>query len=262
MRKITLLLILLLAFTLRFYQLGNFPNSIDWDEAALGYNAYSILKTAKDEYGIFLPLQFKSFGDYKPPFYVYSAIPSVAFFDLTEFAVRLPSAFFGFLGVVFVYLLVKQLFPSLNKKYHYLILFLLAISPWHIQFSRVAFEANTGLTWFILGTLLFMRISVNRWNLLFSAIAFVISVYSYHSLRLVTPIFVCGLIILFRQEILKRRKVLLLTSLFILISLFPLILLMSQGVGARFSSVSNIKPETLNDSIDSIVYDDTNVIVY
>ena len=42
------LLIILLAAFLRFYQLGQNPPSLDWDEASLGYNSYSLLRTGKD----------------------------------------------------------------------------------------------------------------------------------------------------------------------------------------------------------------------
>ena len=49
-------LIVLIAGFFRLYQLGDVPPSPDWDETALGYNAYSISKTGKDEYGIFMPL--------------------------------------------------------------------------------------------------------------------------------------------------------------------------------------------------------------
>ena len=82
---------LLLGFYLRIHNVANMPNGLTWDEAALGYNAFSILKTGRDEFGKFLPIIFKSFGDYKPGLYVYLAVPSVAIFGLTEFATRLPS---------------------------------------------------------------------------------------------------------------------------------------------------------------------------
>ena len=54
-----LILILILAAVLRFYQLGQNPPSLDWDETAHGYNAYSILKTGRDEYGYKFPLYFR-----------------------------------------------------------------------------------------------------------------------------------------------------------------------------------------------------------
>ena len=109
-----MLVILALALFLRFYQLGVNPPSLDWDEASLGYNAYSILKTGADEYGNFLPLSIRSFDDYKPPLYVYLDVPSVAVFGLNEFGVRFTSALIGFLSVIAVYFLVKEIFETMG----------------------------------------------------------------------------------------------------------------------------------------------------
>src|SRR3989344_5777104 len=105
MKKLLIVLIVLLAAILRFYQIDSNPPSLYWDEASLGYNAYSILKTARDEHGTFLPLtNFAAFGDYKPPGYIYVTVPAVWIFGLTEFAIRFPSAFFGTLTVLITYL--------------------------------------------------------------------------------------------------------------------------------------------------------------
>src|SRR3990167_10549491 len=141
--------ILVLAFILRFYKLGEIPLSLDWDENSNAYNAYSILKTGRDEYGNFLPITNRSFDDYKPPLYMYLDIPAVAFFGLTPFAARLPSAVFGFLTIPLIYLLAKWTFQANTKQKMLIVsgqlsnikgetialvaMFLLAISPWHIQ---------------------------------------------------------------------------------------------------------------------------------
>src|SRR5258706_10515409 len=101
--------IIILAIVLRFFQLGTNPPSLDWDEASIGYNAYSILKTGADEYGNKLPSTIRSFGDYKPPVYIYLDVPSVAFFGLNEVGVRFPSALFGSLSVLVMYFLAKEL---------------------------------------------------------------------------------------------------------------------------------------------------------
>ena len=101
--------IVLIAVFLRVWDLGNTPPSPDWDETALGYNAYSILKTGRDEYGNFLPLTIRSFDDYKPPLYVYVAIPFVAFLGLDTWVVRLPSVVAGVLAVIGTFLLVQEL---------------------------------------------------------------------------------------------------------------------------------------------------------
>src|SRR3989338_6516297 len=173
---ILLILIIIVASALRLWQLGKVPSSPDWDEVALGYNAYSILQTGKDEYGKFLPIVLRSFDDYKPALYSYLTIPSILIFELNVFAVRLPSAIFGIISVVATYLLVKELFSMKSSfeiqsskeiskekndwKLEILALLsagLMAISPWHIQFSRVAFEANIGVALNVFGILFFLK---------------------------------------------------------------------------------------------------------
>ncbi|KKQ96399.1 MAG: hypothetical protein UT23_C0032G0001, partial [Candidatus Woesebacteria bacterium GW2011_GWA1_39_12] len=57
--------VILLALFLRVYKLGDIPPSINWDEAAVGYNAFSIANFGRDEWGNVFPLVFKSFEDYK-----------------------------------------------------------------------------------------------------------------------------------------------------------------------------------------------------
>src|SRR5580700_7288876 len=101
-----LILILVIGLALRLWQLGSVPISPDWDEAALGYDAYSIIHTGRDEFGAFMPVVLRSFDDYKPALYAYLSIPTVAIFGLTTFAVRLPSAVMGMVGILAIYFLV------------------------------------------------------------------------------------------------------------------------------------------------------------
>ena len=172
-----IVLILIVAFFLRFYQLGENPPSLTWDEAAWGYNAYSLGTDGKDEFGRFLPLDYiESFGDFKPPVYAYLDVIPVKILGLSEFAVRFPSALFGVLTVLIAYFLVKTLFhlrgvhPHLAKasggesatsevskaeNIALLSAFLLAVSPWHIMLSRAAFEANVATFFIVLGVFLF-----------------------------------------------------------------------------------------------------------
>ena len=104
-----LIIILLIAFILRFWQLGSIPMSLNWDEAAWGYNAYSIGREGRDEFGVSYPYKYiESFGDFKPPVYAYLASIPVKFLGLNEFATRSPSALFGFLTVLLTYFFHKQ----------------------------------------------------------------------------------------------------------------------------------------------------------
>lgn len=121
------------------------PSSLTWDEVSWGYNAYSLGLDGRDEFGRFLPLTYlESFGDFKPPVYAYLTIIPVWLFGLNEFSTRFASAFFGSLTVFVTYFLVKSIFKE--EKYVESIslfsAFFLGISPWHVNLSRAAFEAN------------------------------------------------------------------------------------------------------------------------
>ena len=111
MKKYFLILIILLAFVLRFYKLSTYP-ALNADEAAIGYNAYSLLLTGKDEHGNSWPIHFQSFNDYKPGLYFYIVLPFVKAIGLNEWAVRIPGAALGVLTVLVIYLLAKELFKS------------------------------------------------------------------------------------------------------------------------------------------------------
>ncbi len=192
-----LLVILILAGILRFWSLSSNPPGLTWDEAALGYNAYSIWQTGKDEYGAVLPLNLKSFGDFKPAVYAYLDVPFVAILGLNEFAVRLPSVIFGIATVALIYFLVKALFK--NEHLALFSSFFLTISPWHIQFSRPAFEANVALFLNLLGTYLFIRGLNQKKLFLWGALVWGIALFTYQGSRVFLPILVAFLIISFRK---------------------------------------------------------------
>ena len=103
-----LVLAILLGSVLRLWNISNYPQ-LNADEAALGYNAYSLLNTGKDEFGTFWPLVFRSFDDYKPGVYVYLTLPFVKVFGLNPLAVRLPSLILSVVSILFLYLLVIEL---------------------------------------------------------------------------------------------------------------------------------------------------------
>ena len=101
----------------RIYALDKSPQTVGFDEASLGYNAYSILKTGKDEYGTSYPLSLRSFNDFKPALYAYLAIPFIYLFGLNDASIRIPSAILGTLSLVFLFLILR----GLGKPRHFLI---------------------------------------------------------------------------------------------------------------------------------------------
>jgi 4-amino-4-deoxy-L-arabinose transferase-like glycosyltransferase len=210
-KYIWLFLITLIGGFIRYWQLGNFPPSLNWDEVSHGYNAYSILKTGMDEWGVRFPFIFKAFGDYKLPVYIYLTTIPVWIFGLNAFAVRLVSALAGTLAIPGIYLLFKKLFPEPRTENFALITaFLLAISPWHFFISRPALEANLALTFIIFGfyfLLSFLRRqepinnSTKYFDLLFSSILLGLSLHTYNTARVFVPLMLLATIFIFRKEI-------------------------------------------------------------
>ncbi len=220
--KIWLFLIVFLAGILRFYQIDKIPVSLYWDEAASSYNSYSIAQTGRDEYGNFMPLLFRSFEDYKMPGNIYLTAISVKLFGLNEFATRFSSAFLGVLTVLITYFLAYKLIEK--KKVALLASFLLAISPWHIQFSRTGFEANVGLFFVVLGIWLFLKgLNQHKWYI-FSMFIFGISLYFYRSIHVFLPLMIIALFITCKEDLFKRmnRRLLILGVIVLIIIAIPI----------------------------------------
>lgn len=235
MKKIILILILAVGLTLRVWGLNSAPPGFNADEASLAYNAYSLLETSKDEWGESFPLVFKSFSDYKPGIYVYLAMPFVASLGLNELAVRLPSIILGSLSVLLIYFLSKEIFNKETVNLSSALL--LAISPWHIHFSRGAWETNLA-TFFILGGIISFLWGVKNFKWFFlSVISFTLSMYSYQSTRVIVPLLLLSLILIYRKNLINKQIIF--PAIFLVILLIPLALIIFSGKGyARFQGVS------------------------
>ncbi len=239
--KIFLILIVTLGFFLRVIAVDKFPAGFNADEAAIGYNAYSIIKTGRDEYGEILPLSFKSFGDYKPGLYFYFVLPFVAALGLNEFAVRIPSVLLGTGMIILVYLIAKQIFKSPASGVAAALL--LAINPWAIHFSRGGWEANAATFFITLGVYLFIKGLEKFKYIFFSLLSFLVSIYLYQSPRLVVPLLILGFIIIFWKELFALIKKHYKRTLISLVILFFLSLpvafqFLSGGGSERFQGLS------------------------
>lgn len=199
---ILLLVIFAVAFFVRFYRLGEIPFGLQQDETSIGYNSYSILETVKDEHGQTFPLYFKAFGEYKLPVIIYSSILPIKLWGLSEFSVRFISGLTGFITVVVFYFLVSRLFPKNEKMPVLFATALFALNPWHIHFSRGAFEVTPALFFIVAGTYCFIRFSENKNQLwIIGSIAlFVLSMYTYNIARLFSPAVFLFLFFLYRKK--------------------------------------------------------------
>jgi len=113
-QKVFILLLtgLILSFVFRVILLTESPPGLFCDEASFGYNAFSIAETGRDEHGVFLPVFFEAFGDFKNPVYVYILVPFVKLLGLSVFSVRFTSAFIGIgsvlLFIAFLFVITRE----------------------------------------------------------------------------------------------------------------------------------------------------------
>lgn len=245
--KLVIFLILLAAALLRLPLLDQLPAGVTIDEAGQAVSAYSILKTGADEWGDFLPLNPRGFGDYKPPLFMYLLVPSVAVFGLTETAVRLPSAIAGILTVWIMFFLVRDLFKSRNAGL--LASLMLAISPWHVYYSRLGWESNIGLMFFVLGIWLFVKGMEKGKFLGLSMLSFSLSALSYHSFKLLVPLMVLGLGLIFWRQVKQVGKKTFISAGAVVL-IFSLILgygFIFSGASRRASDQAIVKEENLGE---------------
>lgn len=216
------LIIIVLAILLRFIGLSILPATLNRDEAAIGWNAYSILKTGRDEHNQFLPLNFQSIGDYKMPLYIYATILPVKFFGLNEFSIRFWSAVAGVISVVAVYLITKNPWAGL----------FMALNPWAIFYSRIAYEANLALALFLVG----LWLLINKKTL--GYIFWLLSCLAYSSALIFIPIFFLFFYWHYKPKLL---------STLIFISLFTLIFINLWQVSRHKQNITIFSDPTLID---------------
>lgn len=245
MKNLILYLVLFAAAVLRFTSLNVYPYGFTPDEASFGYDAYSIMQTGKDQWGNSFPLVLKSFGDYKPPLYSYLSIPFIGVFGLNSTAIRMTNAFFGTVAVFVTYLLAGELgsLTGFSKKSgHRLQLIsagLLAVSPWHVMMSRGAFEANLTTFFLPLGLYLFLRSFKKERLLSLAALTFGLNLFTYHSARLVTPLFLGLLVLMFKDRLRDLAKGTKITSISVFaVFLFLALYTISLGGAQRAKDLS------------------------
>jgi len=245
---IFLFILIFFSLGLRVYKLGSLPSGILPDEASFGYNAYSVLKTGKDEHGVSYPLIFKAFGDQKLPAYVYSLIPSIKIFGLNNFAVRLPSAIAGVFITLAIFFLLLEF--GFTKELSLIGSLIAATCQWLIILSRFAFESNLGLLFFILG-ILFFFISYRKNKLVLmvlSGLFFGLTWYSYIAYRLITPLILFSFVVIYmrNKKFINKYGVILFIS--FIVTICPLIISTFSNQGqARY------KQAVLNSNLGTVL---------
>ena len=248
--KLIFILILLVALFLRLWQLDKFPVSLNWDEISHGYNAYSLIKTGQDQWSKSWPIfNFRAYGDYPTTLNMYLSMPFIYLFGLNEWTTRIVSALCGFGLVIVSYFLGKEIFKDQKKSY--LLMLLVALSPWTLFTSRAVFQSTVAQFFLSLG-ILFLIKSLKKINLILPGIIFTsLSTYAYHNTKIIVPILFIAYIFIFIKQIkinfIKNLKPFLISLIFLFVLITPqLINVFNQEAQARSRWVFAINPATIN----------------
>ncbi|OGY09753.1 MAG: hypothetical protein A2782_02860 [Candidatus Blackburnbacteria bacterium RIFCSPHIGHO2_01_FULL_43_15b] len=234
---------------MRLWQLDRVSVSLFGDELDVGYHAYSILKTGRDYSGNFLPIHFQSLAEWRTPLYLYSVVPTVALFGVSPWGVKLPAAIFGILGVWVFYLFIRQI--TGKQGIALLCALVLALSPWHVQYSRAGFEVTQLLTLYIAGIYFFLRGLKNGKWLFPSAVFLALTPWAYSTAKLFLPLTFAALVLIWRRDLLKLpRKQLIIAALCFAIVAAPIAFSTVFGGGAqRFNYISIFSDPTMSPEI-------------
>jgi len=209
-KRTIIFLILTLALYLRLYDISRIPPSPSLDEVSIGYNAYSMLHTGKDEYGNAFPILLRAYDDFRPALYAYLVVPFVWMLGLTPIAVRLPSVLLGVLVVYVTYRIGRMIgFKYFGDdgigRFSALIL---AISPWHIYISRLGHEVNAGLAFMTLGVYFFLSFVIDKKHshIIWSAVWFALSLHGYQSQKIIAPLLLFVGAMLYRHELAAKIR--------------------------------------------------------
>ncbi|MCP6719928.1 MAG: glycosyltransferase family 39 protein [Patescibacteria group bacterium] len=194
----TLVFIIFLALFFRLFDLKNTPPGLYPDEAMNGNNAVEALEETSPTGGfkVFYPENNGREGlfmNIQAGFLSLTKLISPGGLINEPWALRLPSALFGILTVLGVFFLTKELFG--NYEIALLASFLIAISFWHINFSRIGFRAIMApafLTWALYFLLLSLRKN-SKWFLpALGGLIYGLGMHSYIAYRATPLLIVLG----------------------------------------------------------------------
>ncbi len=180
--------ILLLASFFRLYQLDILPPGLYPDEAMNANDALDTLESG--DYKVFY-----SENNGREGLFVWLIAFSFKIFGPAPWSLRLVSAIFGILTVLGLYLLSSQLF---NRKIALLSSFLLAVSFWHVNFSRIGFRAVL-VPFLLCFSFYFLFRAFEKkivWDYIWAGIFFGLGFYTYIAFRV--AVLILGVVVLWQ----------------------------------------------------------------
>jgi 4-amino-4-deoxy-L-arabinose transferase-like glycosyltransferase len=204
-----LLLIILccsIGILLRTILFGVIPPGLNQDEAAAGYEAYSLLLTGKDKWGNIWPGYFIAWGAGQNVLYSYLLLPIIHVFGLNTLSVRSINLIFGIISIPLLYQFTKN---TVSNKVAYAVAFLIAINPWHIMLSRWALESNLLPFFTLLGFYTIdkaLKLNASPRQRIFCLVPWAIALYAYGVFYLTLPVLVFLIFKTYKDKILEHKN--------------------------------------------------------
>lgn len=200
-----LLVILVTTLLLRLFDVGSIPSSLNSDELLKAYDGASVWLTGKDHHGSWFPLFFEQSGEYSPPLYIYFSGLFSSCFGIGPVMVRLPSVLLGYVSVLFTLYFLRRIS---TEKTALVAAALVAVSPWHIFYSRIGWEAVLQVPMQLIAFLFLEKwVNDNAFkSLIISTTAFALTLYAYPTERLFIPLMLLWICMVYYKQIIQQYK--------------------------------------------------------
>lgn len=237
-----IILIVAIGFFLRFYNIDHTPPGVYPDEAVNGMDAIHANETSIYQW-------FYTANNGREGLFMNLIALCFKIFGISAMALRLPAILSGTLTIIGTYLLAKEIFQK--ERIGILAGYLVAVSYWAINFSRISFRANMlPLVLSFSFYFLFKSLRTKKWyDFAMGGIIFGIGLHTYIAFRIAPLILVVGLIgfILSQKDFLKEYwKGILTFILFTALASAPMLYTFyvhPEYFNSRTASVSILSPE-------------------
>ena len=214
--------------------LSNIPPGLSNDEANIGYEAWSIATTGKDQWGNFFPIVFQGFGNWSLPVYIYLTVPFVWILGPTVPAVRAVSALSFLVLVLLVYAIVKKLRPQIA----FPAAVMTAVTPWVYGLTRIATEAPLAMAFFLTAIYFFLEPPKRRQWVIVSAAFLMLSIFTYYGMWVFAGLFFIFLAFFNRNFAWGKKYLMVLLIMGVVFVILIIKISLVQGGNARLSQVN------------------------
>lgn len=219
-RKIIFWTIIIIAILARVIGWPEAIKEVNCDEIMTAVNAKSIADTGKDIYGTSFPVYLEAWhytGQSTLLMYIMAIV--IKLFGASIFTVRLPMLLISIISLFVVFDFARRIFK--NKNIAYILLALLAITPWHIMQARWSIDCNMFSHFLLISIYLLylgLRSQKRKW-LYISMVFFGLTMYTYGLSIYVVPLFLLIMAIyLLRKKEISIKELVICMVVYLLVS--------------------------------------------